>query len=88
MNRAEAEKFWAEAEQQADMAVRGLEALAKAALCGLYVLAMSPGDKRTKLSALGTLLAFIKAKPAERRAISKANNPTEEWLQSVLQADT
>jgi len=38
------------------------------------------------MQALNTLLAFTKAKPAERRAIRKANNPTDEWIHSVLRA--
>jgi len=101
--KATAAEARATAEKQADMAVRGLEragiittdvlpnsddALANAALRELFVIAISPGNSRTKLQALNTLLAFTKSKPAERRAISKANNPTDEWIQSVLQADS
>src|SRR5215472_8970506 len=79
MNRAEAEAAWAEAAQQADMAVRGLEAdgavpamvlpdsdeaLAIAALHALAVIALGPlKDKRTKARALGVLLDYTKAKP-------------------------
>ena len=53
------------------------EAWAKAALRQLHVLAISPGDKRTKLQALNTLLAFTKSKLAERRAIKTT---FEDWL--------
>jgi len=53
------------------------EALAKAVLRELYVLAISPGNKPTKLQALSTLLVFTKAKPAERRAIKAT---LEDWL--------
>ncbi len=60
------------------------EVLAKAAIRGLYVLAIGPStDRHRKLQALSTILAFTKAKPAERRAIMKANNPTDEWLRSL-----
>jgi hypothetical protein len=104
MRRAEAEAAWDEASKRADMAVRGLEVsgvvptdvitgtdeeLAKAALHAAAVIALGPmSDKRTKLHALKIVLDYTKAKPEERRAISKASNPTDEWMQSVLQADS
>jgi hypothetical protein len=101
-SQAEADAAWEAAAALADNAVRGLEAqgtipavvipnsdeaLAKATLHEVALLALGPTNKRTKMQALNILLAFTKAKPAERRAISKANNPTDEWMQSVLQAD-
>jgi hypothetical protein len=88
----------AEAEQAADEAIRQLqaqglseavalpesdEALANAALRELFVIAIAPGNASTKLRALSSLLAFTKAKPAERRAITEANNPIEAWLRSL-----
>jgi hypothetical protein len=95
MNRTTAEAAWAEAAKQADAALRGIEAqgvlgadddaLAKAVLHALAVLALGPTkDKRTKARALRVLLDYTKARPAERRAITKANSPTDEWMQSVL----
>jgi crotonobetainyl-CoA:carnitine CoA-transferase CaiB-like acyl-CoA transferase len=90
-------------ERQADAAMRALEAqglvatdvlpdteeaMANAALRQLFVIAISPGNSRTKLQALNTLLVFTKAKPAERHAIMRADDPTEAWLQTVLLADS
>jgi hypothetical protein len=103
MHRAEADAAWEAAAALAGNAMAGLEAqglvpvdvlpnsdeaLAKAALHEVALLALGPTNRRTKMQALNILLAFTKAKPAERRAISKANNPTDEWMQSVLQADS
>jgi hypothetical protein len=101
--RASVAPLRAEAEQAADEAIRQLqaqgmletmvlpeseEALANAALRELFVIAIAPGNASTKLRALSSLLAFTKAKPAERRAIMRSNNPTEAWLQSVSRADS
>jgi hypothetical protein len=103
MHRAEADAAWQAAAVLADNAIAGLEAqglvpvdvlpnsdeaLAKAALHQVALLALGPTNKRTKMQALNTLLASTKAKPAERRAIKKANNPIVEWMHSVLQADS
>jgi hypothetical protein len=93
----------AEAEQAADEAIRSLqaqglleavvlpesdEALANAALRELFVIAIGPGNASTKLRALSALLSYTKAKPAERRAIMRADNPTEAWLKSLLLDET
>jgi hypothetical protein len=101
MHRGEAEAAWQAAAVLADDAMAGLEAqglvpvdvppnseeaLAKAALHQVALLALGPTNKRTKVQALNTLLVFTKAKPAERRGIGKASNPTDEWMRSVLQA--
>jgi hypothetical protein len=103
MHRAGADAAWEAAARLAENAIRGLEAqglvpvdvlpnsdeaLAKATLHQVALLALGPTNKRTKMQALNTLLAFTKAKPTERRAIRKANNPIDEWMQSVLQADS
>jgi|SRR5215831_13133527 len=103
MHRAEADAAWKAAAALADNAMRGLEAsgavpemvipnsaeaLAKAALHEVALMALGPTNKRTKMRALNILLAFTKSKPAERRAISGASNPTDEWVKSVLQADS
>jgi hypothetical protein len=100
--RATAAEARAGAEEQADAAMRSLEAqgvvladvlpdtdeaMANAALRELLIIAISPGNARTKLQAINTLLAFTKAKPTERRAIRRTSNTTDEWMQSVLQAD-
>ena len=76
-----------EAEEQADAAIRALEAqglleatalpdreegLAKAALRELFVIAIAPGNASTKLRARNLLLAWTKAKPIERKAIIKS----------------
>ena len=101
LHRADADVAWEAAATLAENAMRGLEAqglvpvdvlpnsgeeLAKAALHQVSLLALGPTNKRTKMQALKILLDFTKAKPAERRAIRKANNPTDEWMHSVLQA--
>ena len=103
MHRAEADAAWQAAAALADNAIAGLEAqglvlvdvlpdsdeaLAKAGLHEVALLALGPTNKRTKMQALNIFLAFTKAKPAERRAIGKASNPADEWMQAVLQADS
>jgi hypothetical protein len=62
--------------------------LAKAACTAYYSRsALGPmKDTRPKARALGILLSYTKARPAER-AVSKANNLADEWVRSVLQAD-
>jgi hypothetical protein len=47
------------------------------------LLALGPTNKRTKMQALNVLLAFIKAKPAERIA---ARTTPDEWLHAVAAA--
>lgn len=44
------------------------EEIAKAALCEACVLALAPGDKRTRLMAINTVLKFTKALPVQRHA--------------------
>jgi hypothetical protein len=60
------------------------EELAKLVLREMCRLALGPGDKRTKIMALGTVLKYTKPKPAERHA-SIAMTP-EEWLRAAIVA--
>ncbi len=99
MTRVETEKLWAQAEQQADTAIRGLEArgivpavvvpdsdeaMAKAALREVVVIALGPAkDKRVKARALRTLLQFTKPKPAPKIETKMVN--VEEWLKTMAQ---
>jgi len=98
MHRAEADAAWKAAAALADNAMRGLEvsgavpemvipnskeALAKAALHEVALLALGPTNKRPKIQALNVLLAFTKPKPAERCAINQAGDRTAEWLKSL-----
>jgi hypothetical protein len=98
MRKAEAMKLWSEAGKLADIAMRGFEAkglvpqtipdgdeaLAKAALRELCVLALGPCDKRTKIMALGTVLKYTKPKPAQRRASTVT--AAEDWLRAAIVA--
>jgi hypothetical protein len=61
--------------------------LANRALRECFIIAMGPSDKRTKASAVGTILAFTKPKPAQRQAISTNIGP-EEWLRAAVAAGT
>jgi hypothetical protein len=100
--RAEAEAAWAKAEQEAaDRAIPGLEAqglvpavvipdsdeaLAKAALHAVAVIALAPmKGVRNKARALDVLLSFTKPKPAHK-VIAKIG-AVEEWLKSLRQAE-
>jgi hypothetical protein len=58
--------------------------LANRVLRELFVIAMGPGNKRTKASALGTILAFTKPKPAQRQSITTTG--PEDWLRAAIEA--
>jgi hypothetical protein len=59
--------------------------LANRVLRECFIIAMGPSDKRTKASAVGTLLAFTKPKPAQGQAISTNIGP-EDWLRAAIAA--
>ena len=99
MHKDEAAKAWAVAQSLADAAIGGLEvqgvleasplpdteeALAKAALHEVAMIALGPVNRRTKMSALKVLLSFTKARPAQRVA-ARITTP-EEWLRAVIGA--
>jgi crotonobetainyl-CoA:carnitine CoA-transferase CaiB-like acyl-CoA transferase len=58
------------------------EEIAKAALREAVVMALAPGDKRTRLMAINTVLKFTKAPPVQRHATPLTTS--EEWLMQVL----
>jgi hypothetical protein len=93
MRQAEAMKAWAVAREHANEIMRGLEAAgvvpkvvipdsdedkAKAALHEACVLALGPTDRRTKLAAARTVLAYTKCLPAQRLELKTAS--LEQWL--------
>jgi hypothetical protein len=61
------------------------EEIAKACLRQAVILALAPGDKRTRLMALNLVLRYTKAPPTQRHEASLAAS-SEEWLQSALAA--
>jgi hypothetical protein len=61
------------------------EEIAKACLREAVILALAPGDKRTRLMALNTVLKYTKAQPTQRHEATLATSSTE-WLQSALVA--
>jgi hypothetical protein len=61
------------------------EEIAKACLREAVVLALAPGDKRTRLMALNTALKYTMARPTQRHEASLATSSAE-WLQSALAA--
>jgi hypothetical protein len=54
------------------------EAMAKAVLREAFVIALAPGDKRIRLQAIGIVLRFTKALPAQR--IEAGITTAEQWL--------
>jgi hypothetical protein len=92
MRKAEAMRLWDAAGEIADKVVRTLEAegilanvvipaiddeLAKLCLRELAVIAFGPGDKRTKIMALYSLLKYTKGTPTRRIDYTFT---AEEWL--------
>jgi len=99
MHRADADAAWEAAATLAENAMRGLEAqglvpvdvlpnsdeaLAKAALHQVALLALGPTNKRTKMQALKILLDFSNAKP-DKHATTRITT-VEEWLEAVAAA--
>jgi hypothetical protein len=58
------------------------EEIAKAALREAVVMALAPGDKRTRLMAINTVLKFTKALPVQRHATTLTT--ADEWLTQTL----
>lgn len=101
--KAEATKAWKEAHRLADLAIKGFEVagvvpkvvipdsddeIAKLCLREACVMALGPGgDLRTKIGALGTVLKYTKAKPAQRQSTRVACT-SEDWLRTAIMAGT
>jgi hypothetical protein len=96
MTRATAAPLWAEARLKADRYIQKMkdegilptlvipgsdEEKAAAALHEATVIALGPGDKPTKLSALRTVLEYTKSKPASKSKIDI--NTSEDWLAEI-----
>jgi hypothetical protein len=58
--------------------------IAKAALREAVIIAVSPGDKRTRLMAANTVLRYTKAPPVQRHATAIVT--AEDWLQQAVSA--
>jgi uncharacterized Rossmann fold enzyme len=61
------------------------EEIAKAALREACVLALAPGDRRTRLMAINTVLKFTRALPTQRHETTLTTT-SEEWLMAALAA--
>jgi hypothetical protein len=60
------------------------EEIASLCLREACVLALGPGDKRTKLQAIGTVLKYTKPRPKQRLAM--ASTSAEDWLREAIMA--
>jgi hypothetical protein len=98
MRKAEAMKAWDTARTLADTIMSGFEAQgivpavvipdsdeekAKMALREACVIALAPGNLRTKLTAAATVLRYTKAPPVQRRATPSS---ATEWLSIAAEA--